>query len=148
MNRFIPHVLLSAASLVLCSRSPALGQIEGYEPCDTTVQGIAYNRCLYSEDQKLAGLANVNHRGRLDGAWFEYTEIDGNRMQVTGQYERGKKDGEWTFRDEDGRFLRSENYSNGTPCGKWWLNSREYVVYNKRGDITSKGSGCRDCPNF
>jgi hypothetical protein len=134
---------LVAVFALLCS-TEALAQLKRYSPCDTTIQGVHYNRCKYSWGKVLKSLANVDDQGRLDGGWIEYGVGHFPRTNVFGQYCEGKKDEEWIFRDRKGLFLRSESYVMDVPCGQWWINPREFIELDTNGNVIAVGSGSRD----
>jgi hypothetical protein len=148
MNRTIITIaqLFVVTALLACVSVQA--QLGNYSSCDTIIQGVTYNRCLYLPEQGLKSLAYVDSRGQLDGGWIEYGVGDSTSLNVTGQYHKGKKDGEWVFRNQAGEFIRSENYVEGIPCGKWWTSRREFIELDKDGNVIAKGTGCRDCPKF
>ena len=140
--------IVCALAFALLSNSDARAQLERYSVCDTVVQGVCYNRCLYAHEGGVKAMAHVDRKGRLDGGWVEYGTGDTIPTNVFGQYRHGKKDGEWIYRGSSGNFLRSEFFDKGVACGKWWVAPGEFIVLDRRGEVISKGSGCRDCPPF
>jgi hypothetical protein len=143
----VPLSFWAVSFTVLC-HSTARAQLDRYSVCDTIIESVHYNRCLYMPEVGVSALASVDRKGRLHGGWVEYGIGDSAATNVFGQYHRGKKDGEWIFRSISGEFLRSEFYDKGVPCGKWWVAPGEFIILDRRGDVISKGSGCRDCPPF
>lgn len=88
-----------------------------------------------------------------DGEWIEFRE-DGSKLSV-GDYDDGKKDGEWTYYHPQGRVVaRTVSYKNGKLDGwmksySWGRNSHikraveykddlrdgKYIVYDEKGEI-------------
>ena len=134
---------LVALFALLCS-TEALAQLKRYSACDTTIQGVHYNRCRYSWWKVLRSLANVDEQGCLDGGWIEYGVGRFPRTNVFGQYCEGKKDEEWVYRSRRGEFLWSRSYVNDHLEGEQWTSRCEFVVLDKNGKVVAMGSGWRD----
>ncbi|PCJ86573.1 MAG: hypothetical protein COA57_06060 [Flavobacteriales bacterium] len=87
------------------------------------------------------------------------TTINGLKYGIIQKYETGelKKIGllnkkknkviSWKQLDVNGQVFESGNYSSPQKQGKWWINKREFYIYNE-GKIASKGSGCKKCPEM
>lgn len=90
--------------------------------CDTTFDRLHYTRCLYDREHQLIALGNRDRKGRKDGRWCYFKDDIKDR--------------------DDGP------YKKDIKVGTWWITDREFVVYNKRGEVISKGFGCRSCPPF
>ncbi|MFN6117969.1 MAG: hypothetical protein ACK46G_00825 [Flavobacteriales bacterium] len=110
---------LTALLITAC----AIGQTDTLEfACDTTFDRLHYTRCLYTSEHQLIALGNRDKKGRKDGRWCYFT-------------------GDIKDRDDG-------PYKKDVKVGTWWVTDRAFVVYNKRGEIISKGFGCRSCPPF
>ena len=89
--------------------------------CDTLAYGIRYTSCSKVNGEVIA-FGATDKKGRKTGWWCELRDKDSRRME--GKYRKGIR------------------------VGTWWVNNREFFVYNRWGKIVAKGSGCRRCPLF
>ncbi|WP_203258232.1 toxin-antitoxin system YwqK family antitoxin [Hyunsoonleella ulvae] len=68
-------------------------------------------------------------KGKIHGVRKNYSSDE--RLISTQSYLNGKRDGEWTYYDEDGKPKTIENYKEGLKTGKWWkkamVNSSYYT---------------------
>lgn len=60
---------------------------------------------------------SYDRRGRLDGDYTIWRSK--KQIRVHGQFDRGKRDGLWTWNDRDGNKEREGNYLDGKRDGPW-----------------------------
>jgi antitoxin component YwqK of YwqJK toxin-antitoxin module len=56
-------------------------------------------------------MQSVNGSVVKQGSYFMYYQ--NGKLQVSGNYKNGQKNGDWKYYDESGKLIRTEKYSDG-----------------------------------
>jgi hypothetical protein len=139
LNIFIPFILLISSCNILLSQTKI------------TLQHKEYNEEFFILDKN-----KVNAKTEIAYHWYKAKEIhisygacegkplDGlyksfyktNKIRSKGQYEKGIKEGKWTYWDSEGNILKTEEYHLGVLHGKvieFKNNTPDKVIGYKKG---------------
>jgi antitoxin component YwqK of YwqJK toxin-antitoxin module len=88
--------------------------------------------------EREVALYSDNHI-EADGSYREYYPT--GQLFVEGQFQKGRKQGEWTYYHDNGQVNRKAAFKEGQPDGTWEIHRADGTLVAKRGFVAGRRNG-------